>query len=252
MLDREWIERSGVTTVAEILRLIPQQPFLRPDGFRSNGAQYAELRGLGVDTTLVLINGRRAFASAASFTVNAFDLNQVPLSAVERVEVQLDSISVRHGADAIGGVVNIVLRDDIRSPSVEARYGAAAGGGEQSQASFSAGYQSDNVNAAVILDYRSVIRCSAQSATFGAIRTIGASVALDSALHRSAVRATSSHCPVRYCPSVRPLQRYRSIRAGRSRKSASSARSSSTARACCNTPDRRRRPSRERGRERAG
>ena len=98
----------------DLLRLLPQQPFLRPDGFRSNGAQYAELRGLGPDTTLVLINGRRAFASAASFSVNAFDLNQLPLSAVERVEVQLDSISVRHGADAIGGIVNIVLRDDIR------------------------------------------------------------------------------------------------------------------------------------------
>jgi iron complex outermembrane recepter protein len=156
VLDREWIEQSGVTTVAEVLRLIPQQPFLRPDGFRSNGAQYAELRGLGADTTLVLINGRRAFASAGSFTVNAFDLNQVPLSAVERVEVQLDSISVRHGADAIGGVVNVVLRDDIRSPSIEARHGAAAGGGEQSQASFSAGYQGDRVNAALILDYRTV------------------------------------------------------------------------------------------------
>ena len=43
---------------------------------------------LGPDTTLVLINGRRAFASAASFTANAFDLNQIPLSAVERVEVR--------------------------------------------------------------------------------------------------------------------------------------------------------------------
>jgi iron complex outermembrane recepter protein len=156
VLEREWIERSGVTTVADILRLIPQQPFLRPDGFRSNGAQYAELRGLGPDTTLVLINGRRAFASAASFTVNAFDLNQLPLSAVERVEVQLDSISARHGADAIGGIVNVVLRDDIRSPSLELRYGAAAGGGEQSQASLSAGYQSENVKAAAILDYRDV------------------------------------------------------------------------------------------------
>ena len=43
----------------------------------------------------------------------------MPLSAVERVEVLLDSISVRHGADAIGGVINIVLRDEIAQPSVE-------------------------------------------------------------------------------------------------------------------------------------
>lgn len=156
VLDREAIKRTGATTITGLLNLLPQQPFLRPDGFRSNGAQYAELRGLGPDTTQVLINGHRAFASAGSFTANAFDLNQLPLSAVERVEVQLDSISVRHGADAIGGVINVVLRDDIPDPTVEVRYGAAAGGGAQRQASVSAGYKDDDVKAALILDYRDV------------------------------------------------------------------------------------------------
>jgi iron complex outermembrane recepter protein len=156
VLDREEIEHAGAPTIMDLLKLLPQQPFLRPDGFRSNGAQYAELRGLGADTTQVLLNGQRAFASAASFTVNAFDLNQVPLSAVERVEVQLDSISVRHGADAIGGIVNVVLRDDIPDPSVEVRYGTAAGGGEERQAALSAGYGGEDARAALILDYRDV------------------------------------------------------------------------------------------------
>jgi iron complex outermembrane recepter protein len=154
VFDRKLLERTGLSTVGDLMLLIPQQPFLRPDGFRTNGAQYAELRGLGPDTTLVLISGRRAFASAASYQVNAFDLNQLPLSAVERVEVQLDSISVRHGADAIGGIVNIVLRDNVDDPSIEIRHGAAAGGGEQDQASISAGYRGDNVVAALIVDYR--------------------------------------------------------------------------------------------------
>jgi iron complex outermembrane receptor protein len=153
-IGSEEIQSTGLTTVGDLLRLIPQQPFLRPDGFRSNGAHYAELRGLGPDTTLVLINGRRAAASAASFSANAFDLNQMPLSAVKRVEVQLDSISVKHGADAIGGIINIVLRDDVKQPNIEVRHGAAAGGGEQDQAAISAGYQNDNVLAALILDYR--------------------------------------------------------------------------------------------------
>lgn len=156
VLDRPAIGRTGATTITDLLKMLPQQPFLRPDGFRSNGAQYAELRGLGPDTTLVLINGHRAFASAASFTANAFDLNQLPLSAVERVEVQLDSISVRHGADAIGGIINIVLRDDVEHPSIEAHYGAAAGGGQQRQAAISAGYRGEDVRAAVVLDYRDV------------------------------------------------------------------------------------------------
>ncbi|HKR33794.1 MAG TPA: TonB-dependent receptor [Steroidobacteraceae bacterium] len=156
VLDRKAIAQTGVATIMDLLKLIPQQPFLRPDGFRSNGAQYAELRGLGPDTTLVLINGLPAFASAASFTVNAFDLNQLPLSAVERVEVQLDSISVRHGANAIGGIINIVLRDDIDHPSIEARYGDAAGGGRQRQAAISAGLGDEDARAAVVLDYRDV------------------------------------------------------------------------------------------------
>src|SRR6185436_2803197 len=66
-LDREAIERSGVMSVSDLLKYVPQQPYLRPDGARSSGAQYAELRGLGADTTLVLISGLRAYASAASF-----------------------------------------------------------------------------------------------------------------------------------------------------------------------------------------
>jgi len=156
VIDRKTIDRSGAATVMQVLQLLPQQPFLRPDGFRNNGAQYAELRGLGPDTTLVLINGRPAFASAGSFTFNAFDLNQVPLSAVERIEVQLDTISVRHGADAIGGIVNIVLRDDIPDPGIEVHYGAADGGGEERQAALSAGLSGPDGHATLVLDYRDV------------------------------------------------------------------------------------------------
>lgn len=153
VLDRQAIERSGAVTISDLLKYVPQQPYLRADGFRSDGAQYAELRGLGADTTMVLINGRRAFASAASFTVNAFDLSNIPLSAVERVEVLLDSTSVAHGTDAIGGIVNIVLRDAIPHPRVEAHYGSAQGGGSRADSSASFGYQRDGTRAAVILDY---------------------------------------------------------------------------------------------------
>ena len=153
VIGREAIERSGFTSIFDLIKLIPQQPFLRPDGFRSNGSQYVELRGLGPDTTLVLINGRRAFASAASFVQNAFDLNTIPLSAVERVEVLLDSTSVKYGSDAIGGILNIVLRDDIRHPTVEAYFGATQGGGEQHTVSASAGYKGDSARFAVVADY---------------------------------------------------------------------------------------------------
>jgi iron complex outermembrane recepter protein len=153
LLDREAIERSGVMSISDLLKYVPQQPYLRPDGARSSGAQYAELRGLGADTTLVLIDGDRAYASAASFVVNAFDLNTVPLSAVERVELLFDSTSVRHGMDAIGGVLNIVLRDDIPQPSLQMHYGSAEGGGSQLQTAASFGFKRDTVKAALIADY---------------------------------------------------------------------------------------------------
>jgi iron complex outermembrane receptor protein len=153
IMDREAIERSGFTTVSDLLKYLPQQPYLKADGFSSSGAQYAEFRGLGTDTTMVLVNGHRAFASAASFVVNAFDLNTIPLSAVERVELLFDSTSVRHGMDAIGGVLNIVLRDEVPRPDVQVHYGSAAGGGEQFQTSASAGFLREGVKAALIADY---------------------------------------------------------------------------------------------------
>ena len=55
VLDREAIDESGFTMVSDLLNYLPQQPYLRPDGFSSTGARYAELRGLGIDTTMVLI-----------------------------------------------------------------------------------------------------------------------------------------------------------------------------------------------------
>ncbi len=60
-------------------------------------------------------------------TVNAFDLNSIPLGAVERIEIVSDSTSAIYGADAIGGVVNIVLRENIPEPRLDIDYGAADG-----------------------------------------------------------------------------------------------------------------------------
>ncbi len=156
LLDRATIDRSGVSTIFDLIKLIPQQPFLRPDAFRSNGAQHAELRGLGLDTTMVLISDRRAFASAASYATNAFDLNTIPLSAVEQVKVLLDTTSVRYGADAIGGVLNIVLRDEVPHPTAEIRHGSSQGGSDQVTASVRLGHKSDDAKAALMLDYSAV------------------------------------------------------------------------------------------------
>jgi iron complex outermembrane receptor protein len=76
----------------------------------NNGNSSANLRGLGANSTLVLLNGRRVSTHGAKG--NAVDLNSIPLAAVERVEVLKDGASAIYGTDAIGGVINFILRKD--------------------------------------------------------------------------------------------------------------------------------------------
>ncbi|HNP36008.1 MAG TPA: TonB-dependent receptor [Woeseiaceae bacterium] len=76
------------------------------------GTSTLSLRGLGANRTLVLLNGRRAGPSGVQGSVSAFDLNTIPLSAIERVEILKDGASSIYGSDAIAGVVNIITRQD--------------------------------------------------------------------------------------------------------------------------------------------
>jgi iron complex outermembrane recepter protein len=153
VFDREDIDASGASTVADLFRSVAQQPNLMPGSFLGDGTQFADLRGLGFDTTLVLINGRRTIATASALSVNAFDLNSVPLGAVERIEIVSDSTSAIHGADAIGGVVNIVLRENIPEPRLDIDYGAAAGGGVERHAAFGASGAYGRARGSIVLDY---------------------------------------------------------------------------------------------------
>lgn len=153
VFDRTSIDQTGMTTVADVLRFLPQQSYNFVQGRNFGSAAFADLRGLGTGTTLVLINGRRVVPSAASVSANAFDLNALPLSSVERVEVLTDSASAIYGADALGGVVNVILKRDIAQPTIDLRYGTADGGGRERRVSGSAGMSSERVHAALVLDY---------------------------------------------------------------------------------------------------
>lgn len=124
VIDRQQIELSGSTSVADLLR---QQPINSAGSFRpqsgSTGQSFAglSLRGLGSGRTLILVDGRRA-PNAPNFGT-AQDLNAVPLGAVERIEILSDGASAIYGADAIGGVVNIITRSDF--DGVEAYIGTS-------------------------------------------------------------------------------------------------------------------------------
>jgi iron complex outermembrane recepter protein len=152
--DRSQLDSLGVSDVAELLRYLPQQPYGPRPGFAAPGAAgLVEMRGLGFDTTLVLINGRRTVPSANTLSLNAFDLNSVPQVAVDRVEVLSDSASAVYGADAIGGVVNIVLKQHIDRPRIDVHYGDADGGATERRVSLSVGHSSDRAHAGLIADY---------------------------------------------------------------------------------------------------
>jgi iron complex outermembrane recepter protein len=153
VIDREQIQASGASTIVDLLKQVTQQPFILSEPHLGDGTQFADLRGLGFDTTLVLINGRRTIATASSLSFNAFDLNSIPLAVVERIEIISDSTSAIHGADAIGGVFNIVLRDDVPEPTLDIDYGAAAGGAVERHAALSASGSGKRARGSVVFDY---------------------------------------------------------------------------------------------------
>lgn len=140
----EDIALSGATTLNRFLETLPQNlnnfaPGARELGpgdgnFNSGGG--IDLRGLGVGTTLVLLNGRRLTAPDGQSP----DTSLIPLGAVERVEVLTDGASAVYGSDAIAGVINFILRDDFEGVNISSSYGGATRGGyDQVQADIAAG-----------------------------------------------------------------------------------------------------------------
>ena len=93
--------------------------------FRFGVGRRLALRGLGVNSTLVLLNGRRmtTYGLADDGTRNFVDLNTLPLEAVDRIEVLKEGASAIYGADAVGGVVNVILRKSYVGASVGGSYG---------------------------------------------------------------------------------------------------------------------------------
>lgn len=152
VFDRDKIDRSGASNVADVLASLPQQSFSNDERFNTAGSRTVRLRGLGLGTTLVLINGRRTISSALTEAGNYFDINTIPLSAVQRIEVLSDSAAAVYGTDAVGGVINIILKKEIDQPELDLSYGAADEGARERRASLAAGHSSQRVRASLILD----------------------------------------------------------------------------------------------------
>ena len=147
-ITREDIDKVGVTTAAELLQKITSNVGGLTDGASisdQSGAQRgfngANLRGLGVSSTLVLLNGRR-LANFASPGDNAgVDLNNIPSGAIQRVEVLKDGASAIYGTDAMGGVINFITRKDYQGVDISVySLSTQQGGAGKTSVSASAGY----------------------------------------------------------------------------------------------------------------
>lgn len=124
----EELRQQGYTTVEEIMNTISGNQTLtgtsQAVGAVTGGAAFANLRGLGANKTLILLNGRRIANQAigGSGDSSAPDLNTIPLSAIERIEVLRDGASSLYGTDAIGGVINFITRKDYKGIELSAQY----------------------------------------------------------------------------------------------------------------------------------
>jgi iron complex outermembrane receptor protein len=135
VITQQEIEQSGKGTVAEYLQTLTADsqgsvPFTYGRGFSGATSSGISLRGLGANATLVLINGRRvASAVLADDAQRSYvDLNQIPLEAVERVEVLKDGASAIYGSDAVAGVVNIILKKSFEGTVIKGTFGMAEEG----------------------------------------------------------------------------------------------------------------------------
>lgn len=151
----EVFNRVAAATPDQVLNTLPQfVPNITANNNNpGNGQANIDLRGLGTNRNLVLLNGRRLPASNADGTV---DVNIIPTALLRSVEVLTGGASATYGSDAIAGVTNFILRDDFEGVELESTYGVTAeDDGEEWTANITMGgnFADDRGNAVVFLGY---------------------------------------------------------------------------------------------------
>lgn len=173
VFTREDIDRTGYSTVEDIFKSLPQNlaGITPASGFgegvsdlamsNSDQATAIDLRGLGPQSTLVLLNGQRR---AGSIQGQVVDVSAIPLSLIERVEVVTGGKSAIYGSDAVAGVVNIVTRRDFDGAESRVYYGESGAGAERLQLSQAFGHRSESGGFVVAYDYADNDRLDATEA----------------------------------------------------------------------------------------
>jgi outer membrane receptor protein involved in Fe transport len=181
-LDRRYIERSGRTSIADVINSSPMafggglnRALVSARGVNASaaGASSPNIHGLGPESTLSLVDGHRL---ALNFLYGGADISLIPLPAVERIDIVPDGSSAIYGSDAVAGVVNIVLRKDMEGSEISGSYSAATrGGADQWNADYLGGHQwasggitvayEHAFNAALYSDERSFSKTAARPTT---------------------------------------------------------------------------------------
>ena len=145
VMSRDEIKVRGLASIGDVLQTLTVQSnaINTQANNGGDGSTRISLRGLGAHRTLVLLNGRR-FVPGGTGANSSVDLNAIPASAVERVEVLKDGASAVYGSDAVGGVVNVITRAETEGLEFEIYRGVAgAGDGETLDISVTAGLKSE-------------------------------------------------------------------------------------------------------------
>lgn len=159
IIGAEAIYDSGISNVEDLLQELTASA--GPAGNSTNaywtsngyGTAQTNLRGMGINRTLVLLNGRR-IVNGGTGANSSVDLNMIPAALIERIEVLKDGASAIYGADAVAGVVNIITKTNFSGAKLDVKYGATTeSDGENSEVNFTFGGDYDKGNIVVNLSY---------------------------------------------------------------------------------------------------
>ncbi len=154
VIDQGMIEATGVATVGQVLQQLPSQSNGINTQFNNggDGSTRVDLRGLGDERTLVLLNGRRVVPGGLGADASV-DLNIFPIEAVDRIEVLRDGASAIYGSDALSGVVNVITKRNYSGISGDAYYGSSQHGGGFFNARLTAGETTERASFLVSAQY---------------------------------------------------------------------------------------------------
>lgn len=198
-LDQQAIVAAGQIDLGEAIRALPQNfsggqnPGIGTGAGQVNGnlnsASSANLRGLGPDATLTLLNGHRLPYDSA---FQGVDISAIPLAALDRMEVVPDGASALYGSDAVAGVVNVILRRDFDGVATSGQVGASSSGGYfRQQADIVAGTKWNNGGFLLAYDFTRSSDIEARQRDYTA--SLDPDVSLFPAQRRHAVTFTGHH-----------------------------------------------------------